>query len=258
MWLLGEGTTAAITANGYWSRFWRRRREDPLHLGRDQRGHRSSGTSLYDFPHLRSQLITGGLASSPSLTQNQQTKACIPYLPQFAGTASPTDRTHDPRIGPSAERNVALWNDLPRLTMAAFRGANVNPDLRSVSLTWLINQPLFVTEGTGASFESTLDTLYLFQARLLDLNHIQIPPSDGFPNAVYYHGADNGKLVWMGFPLYYFEPDQARAITRAVLRNLGITPKDTPGAGAGAFVSQSAFRTRPAEPVMAVDSRRSR
>jgi hypothetical protein len=46
-----------------------------------------------------------------------------------------------------------------RLTLASYRGANADINLRSVTLTWFISQPLFVTEGTGSSFASTLDTL---------------------------------------------------------------------------------------------------
>jgi len=243
VWLLGEGTTTAI-ANGYWDRFGQGAAKVPYSSGDGPGDILRLGNFLYDFPHLRSQLYTGGLASSPSLTLNQRLKGCIPYLPQFFGTASNTDRTHDPRIGPSSERNVPLWNDLPRLTMAAYRSANVNPDLRSISLTWFISQPLFVTEGTGENFHSTLDTLYLFQARQFDPARVQVPPSDGFPNATYYHGSDNGKVVWFGFALYYFELDQARDVARAVLRNFGIAPKAGPPSGAHAYVSQSAA-TRP-------------
>ena len=256
VWLLGDGTTTAI-ANGYWSRFSNNAAARiPYTSGETNADILKLGNFLYDFPHLRSQLITGGLASSPALTQNQQLRACIPYLPQFAGPATNTDRSHDPRIGPSAARNLPQWDGLPQLTLAAFRGANVDPNLRSVSLTWCINQPLFVTEGTGQDFQSTLDTLYLFQARTLDLNHVQVPPSDGFPNAVYYHGADSGPVVWFGFPLYYFELDQARACAEVVLRNFGLTPKASPS-GAGAFVSVK-NGARSTQPVAANDTRRSR
>jgi hypothetical protein len=239
VWLFGEGTTSAI-ANGYWDRFGGGVATIPYNSGEGTRDILRLGDFLYDFIHLRSQLYTGGLSTSPSLTLNQQLKGCIPYLPQFAGPASNTDRTHDPRIGPSAERNVPLWNDLPRLTIAPYRSANTNPDLRSVSLTYFISQPLFITEGTGADFHSTLDTLYLFQARSFDPNRAQLPPSDGFPNAVYYHGSDNGKLVWFGFAMYYFELDQARQVARSVLRNFGIAPKAGPPSGPHAYVSQTA------------------
>ena len=253
--LFGDGTTTAI-ANGYWSRFGGGAARIPYTSGETNADILKLGNFLYDFPHLRSQLITGGLASQPTLTQNQQLKACIPYLPQFAGPATQTDRTHDPRIGPSAERNVPLWGDLPRLTIAGYRSANVNPDNRSVNLTWCINQPLFVTEGTGANFQSTLDTLYLFQAKTLDLNHVQVPPSDGFPNAVYYHGADNGSLVWMGFPLYFFELDQARTVAEIVLRNFGLSKKAQPQS-AGRFISVQPT-ARSSQPVADNESRRSR
>jgi len=251
VWLFGDGVTTAI-GNGYWSRFGSGAAKIPYNTGETPADILKLGNFLYDFPHLRSQLITGGLASQPQLTLNQQLRACIPYLPQFAGPATNTDRSLDPRIGPSAERNVALWNDLPRLTLGSYRGANADINLRSVTLTWLISQPLFVTEGTGASFASTLDTLYLFQARTFDPNHVQVPPSDGFPNGVYYHGSDNGPIVWFGFPLYFFELDQARKVTEVVLRNLGLQRK-----APGAVVSTSAAAP-PAGPEMAADSRRSR
>jgi hypothetical protein len=241
-WVLGDGMTTAI-ANGYYSRIGSGSPRTPYTSGEDPRTNiLREGNFLYDFAHIQSELNTAG-TNVTSLTLNQQLKAAIPYLPAFAGPATQTDRTHDPRIGPSAERNVALWGDLPRLTLAPFRGANTNIELRSVNLTWVVTQPLFVTEGTGAAFQSSLDTLYLCQARTFDLEHVQIPPSDGFPNALFYHGSDQGKLVWFGFPLYYFELDQARAATRVVLRNLGLTPSSSPEAGAHGFIaSRSAPR----------------
>jgi hypothetical protein len=120
----------------------------------------------------------------------------------------------------------------------------------------VINQPLFVNEGTGADFHSTLDTLYLCQARALDLNHTQVPPSDGYPNAVFYHGSDNGLVVWFGFPMYYFDPDLARQTARVVLKNLGLVPK--PPAPVAARMSVTAAAPAPQRPVMSILQGRSR
>jgi len=240
VWILGDGMTTAI-ANGFWSRLNGGAAKLPYTSGETRDDILKFGNFLFDFCHMQSQLNTAG-TSVTSLTTNQQLQACIPYLPQFAtvppGSAPPPDRSLDPRIGPSAARTAVLWNDLPRLTLATVRGVNVNPALRSVNLTWVITQPMFVTEGTGAAFRSVLDTLYLCQARLYDPNHLRVPPSDGYPNAAFYYGSDHGPLVWFGFPLYYFELDQARQVTAIVLRNLGLSPiVAARPTGANAFIT---------------------
>jgi hypothetical protein len=244
--------TTAI-ANGYWSRFASGAAKLPYTAGETAADILKLGNFLFDFCHMRSQLNTAGTPQT-SLTLNQQLQACIPYLPQFAtvppGSPPPPDRSLDPRIKPgvgSAGRTALLWNDLPRLTLAPFRGANVNPALRSVNLTWVVTQPMFATEVVrfelpGPVFRdsliSVLDTLYLCQARLYDPNHVQVPASDGDPNAVYYYGREHGKLVWFGFPLYYFELDQARQVTAIVLGNLGLYPTVAARpTGANAFMS---------------------
>jgi len=243
VWVLGDGMTTAI-ANGYWSRIAASGSARlPYTAGETNADILKLGNFLFDFCHMRSQLNTAGTPQT-SLTLNQQLQSCIPYLPQFAtvppGSPAPPDRSLDPRIGPSAARTAVLWSDLPRLTLAPFRGANANPALRSVNLTWVVTQPLFVTEGTGAAFQSVLDTLYLCQARLYDPNHVQVPPSDGDPNAVFYHGSEHGTLVWFGFPLYYFDLDQARTVTRIVLRNLGLSPTlAARPTGANAYMSNT-------------------
>ena len=58
--------------------------------------------------------------------------------------------------------------------------------------------------------------------------------ADGRPNAVDYYGSQHGEVVWFGFPLYYFEPAQARLVTQTVLTNLGVplAPQGTGGAHA--------------------------
>ncbi len=185
------------------------------------------GCFLYDAMHLRSELNTAGTANI-AFTKIEQLQGAIPYLPEFAGAASATDRTHDPRIGPSAARAAARWEGLPRFTMAAYRGANADPLQRSVNQTWYVSKPLFVTEGQGAAAASVLDTLYLLQARDYSLDGAGAT-SDGKPNAVDYHGGDNGEIVWFGFPMYFFELDQARQAVHTVLANLGVPPR-TPGA----------------------------
>ena len=240
VWILGDGMTTAI-ANGYWSRIAASGAARlPYTAGETSADILKLGNFLFDFCHMQSQLNTAGTPQT-QLTLNQQLQACIPYLPQFAtdppGSPPPPDRSLDPRINPgvgSAGRTALLWNDLPRLTLAPFRGANGNPALRSVNLTWVITQPMFVTEADTA----VLDTLYLCQARLYDPNHVQVPASDGDPNAVYYYGREHGKLVWFGFPLYYFELDQARQVTAIVLGNLGLYPTVAARpTGANAFMS---------------------
>ena len=195
------------------------------------------GCFLYDFMHLRSELNTAGTASV-QFTRGEQLRGAIPYLPAFAGPGSATDRTHDPRIGPSAARNEALWSGLPRFTLALYRGANPDIDQRSINMTWYISQPLSIVEGTGDQVESVLDTLYLLQARNYNGNGGNQSISDGQPNAVYYHGSEHGPVVWFGFPIYYFERDQARQAVATVLTVLGVAP-NAPGQSPGAGVARA-------------------
>jgi hypothetical protein len=106
------------------------------------------------------------------------------------------------------------------LTIASYRGANPDPAQRSINLTWYVAKPLSIIEGE----ESTLDTLYLLQARGYTGNGGNASLSDGRPNAVYYHGSEHGPIVWFGFPLYFFEHDQAHQAVATVLRVLGVDP----------------------------------
>jgi hypothetical protein len=180
------------------------------------------GCFLYDFLHLRSELNTAG-TSSISFTRLEQLRGAIPFLPAFRGPATATDRSHDPRIGPGAERTAQRWADLPQLTLDAFRGANPDVDQRSINQTWYISKPLVITEGSGDARRAVLDTLYLLQARDYSGDGSGAL-SDGMPNAIHYYGGDNGELVWFGFPLHSFHRDEARAAVRAVMRVLGVEP----------------------------------
>ncbi|MEP7029143.1 MAG: hypothetical protein ABI960_11145, partial [Candidatus Eisenbacteria bacterium] len=228
LWALGEGITTAI-ANGYYSRIATSGSPRlPYTSGEDARNDiLRLGNFLYDFCHLQSELNTAG-NNNTSLTSNQQLIAAIPYLPEFAtvppGSPPPADRSLDPRIGPTAAKTALRWSGLPRLALAGYRTSNLDPTLRRVNQTWVITKPLFVTEGSGTAFRSVLDTLYLCQAKLYDPNHVQSPPSDGFPNAIDYYGSDHGEVVWFGFALYYFSLEDARTVTRIVLHNLGVDP----------------------------------
>jgi len=177
------------------------------------------GCFLYDFMHLRSELNTAGTVSV-QFTKNDQLKGAIPFLPEFAGPGSDADRAHDPRIGPSAARNLPLWSGLPRFTIASYRGANADPAQRSINLTWYVSKPLRIIEGEA----SALDTLYLLQARGFTGNGGNASLSDGMPNALYYHGSEHGPIVWFGFPLYFFERDQARQAVATVMRVFGVDP----------------------------------
>jgi hypothetical protein len=244
VFLFGDGVAPSI-ANGFWTRFgglsvpFIPYVSDPS-LTRQYA--LRPGCFLYDFMHLRSELNTAGTAST-QFTRGEQLRGAIPWLPEFAGAGSSTDRTHDPRIGPSAERNVALWEGLPLLSLRPYRGANADINQRSINLTWYVSKPLHVTEGSGASVVSVLDTLYLLQARNYTGDGTTGSNgsfSDGQPNAVYYHGSDHGPVVWFGFPLYYFENDQARQAVNTVLRVLGVPPR-APGEPPGARAAQAAW-----------------
>ncbi len=250
VWLFGDGATTAI-ANGYWSRIvFSGAPRLPYTTGADPRQNiLIPGDFLYDFCHLRSELNVAG-NSQTTLTKDMQLLSAIPYLPEFAGPASDADRTHDPRIGPGAERTALRWSGLPRLTAATYRSASPNPTDRSNSLTWVITQPLSVTEGTGRRTESVLDTLYLCQARAFDPEHLRSPASDGFPNAVAYHGSEHGEVVWFGFPLYRFELEQARQVVRVVMREFGIDPLPASvrqGAGAAEPPASTVAEAQPVE-----------
>jgi hypothetical protein len=81
-----------------------------------------------------------------------------------------------------------------------------------------------------------MDTLYLLQARNYTGNGASGTNgsfSDGMPNALHYHGSEHGEVVWFGFPLYYFELDQARQAVATVMRVLGVAPS-APGGSPGA------------------------
>ncbi len=230
-WLFGEGMTLAI-ANGYWTRFGNAPRLPYTSGENPQQNVLFPGNFLYDFVHLRSELSTAGTATF----QPTQLRSCIPYLPQFAGPATDSDRTHDPRIDPrpgaGAARTALNWPGLPRLTTSAYRGAVVAPGING---TFVIKKPLQITNG-GPTFIPVLDTLFLFQARRLDLTGFYEPfAGDGYPNAIHYYGADNGpgsELVWFGFPLHFFERDQVKTVVDEVMRNLDVEPVPPPARGA--------------------------
>jgi hypothetical protein len=222
-WLFGEGITTSI-ANGYYTRFGQSPRL-PYTSGEDPIANvLFPGNFLWDFIHLRSELNTAG--SSTNLAT--QLRSCIPYLPQFAGPASDADRSLDPRIdarpGAGAERTAQKWPNLPRLTIAAYRGATASP---GISNTWVIKLPNQITSGPPA-FIPVMDTLYLFQARQYDPTHIYAPfDGDGYPNAVHYYGTENGpgsQIVWFGFPLHFFERTQVKTVVDEVMRNFEIEP----------------------------------
>jgi len=207
-WLFGEGTTTAI-ANGYWSRIGTVPRL-PYTSGDDpQQNVLFPGNFLYDFCHLRSELSAGGGSTFPAT----QLVACQPFLPAY--------RPADPGAARTAER----WADLPRLTVAPYRGAPVDPAIRG---TFLIHAPNVI---------AGLDTLYLYEARDPDPGHVYAPYDvDGYPNAIHYHGPENGpgsQLVWFGFPLHYFEREQVRTVVRSVMRNFGVVPSQPLTRGKG-------------------------
>ncbi len=238
-WILGDGMTTAI-ANGYFTRIGSGQARLPYTSGENPRTDiLRIGNFLFDFCHLQSELNTAGTVSSPTLSIAQRLKSAIPYLPEFAcapGQNPLPDRTCDPRIGPSAAKTAIKWSGLPRLTLRNYRGSiGADQVLGPPNLTWVITRPLFVTEGAGATFRSVMDTLYLNQAREYDPNSTRIPPSDGFPNAVHYYGSQHGEVVWMGFPLYFFERDQARLVVHKVLTNFNLTPATPDKKGAHPF-----------------------
>ncbi len=200
--LFGEGAPIAI-AGGYWSAFSRFPPLIPYSAANVLR----SGSFLYDYLHFRSTLAT-------STQVGLRLRSAIPFLPEFRGPATAGDRTHDPRIGEGATRTAQRWSGLPRLTTAAWRGSNPDPALRHVHLTWHVATPLRVSEGD----QPVVDTLYLFQAELLDMTATSF---DGKPNGLHYHGTQHGQVVWLGFPLYYFEIEQARTLVHRVLSVLG-------------------------------------
>ena len=152
--------------------------------------------------------------------------SAIPYLPNFRCTSPPPrlGRTCDPRIGPTAERVAVDWGDLPQLVIGGFRDQAPIENDRRYWPTYVITQPLFITEGVGTATIPVFDTLFINGAHTYDANRTRIPPSDGFPNAVYYHGTQHGKLVWFGFPMHYFDRELARQTARIVLRNLDLQP----------------------------------
>jgi hypothetical protein len=199
-WLFGEGMTSAI-AGGYWTRIASSAPRLPYTTGDDPQQHvLVPGNFLYDFVHLRSELTTGG-GSTFAATQ---LVACRPFLPaEFP-------------LEPGAARTAIRWPGLPRLTIGAYRGAPAQPAL---SGTFVIHAPLVLAD---------VDTLYVYEARQPDPGHVYAPNDvDGYPNAIHYHGTDNGpgsQLVWFGFPLHFFERAQVRVVVDEVMRNFGVQP----------------------------------
>jgi hypothetical protein len=218
VWLFGEGATTAI-GNGFYSRIGGIP-PLPYRSGEEPGASLVPGNFLHDFCHLRSELSLGG----SSTFRATQLASCLPYLPEFRGPATAADRTHDPRVGGGAERTALRWAGLPRLTIGGYREA---PAGHSLASTWVISEPNFITSGPP-HYEPRVDTLYLHQAREYDPHHVYEPyETDGYPNAIHYHGDDNGpgsQLVWFGFPLHYFDQEQARQVVREVMRNFGIQP----------------------------------
>ncbi len=264
--LFGEGMIPTIV-NGYFSRFGNPP-APPYNAGENQRTDvLFPGNFLYDFVHIRSQLTVAG-GSNTSLTSNSQLRGAIPFLNRFKGPATNIDRSHDPRIfgyparGPlpaiGADRTEQNWDDLPLLSLAAYRSANANVALRSFNYTWAITQALQITDN-APNFFPVMDTLYLLQARFYDPNGTQNPRVDGFPNALHYYGNENGpgsELVWFGFPLYIFEKEQARQVVRSVMRNLGVAP--APIAMRGAHSAERGGSLRVVDGGETEDTRRAR
>jgi hypothetical protein len=237
LWLFGDGTTTCI-ADGYFSRISPTAVPKlPYTSGDDPRTNiLRPGDFLYDFCHLQSEVNLPDPAFN-NFTIQAAMKSCIPYLPQYAlppGQTEPADRSLDPHIGPSAARNLVRWPNLPRLTLGAYRTLNADPALRIERQCFVVSKPLFVSEGTGANFQSVLDTMYLYQAATYDPNNVQVPTADGYPCAVDYHGSQHGEVIWMGFPLYFFEQAQARTLTSQVLTQLGVPLAPAGRAGAHA------------------------
>jgi hypothetical protein len=92
---------------------------DGGHAGRHPRAR-----NFLDFCHLRSQLITGGLASSPTLTRTAASRL-HPVPAQFAGPASRTIARTIPASGPPQPARRPLER-AAALTLAGYRGANAN------------------------------------------------------------------------------------------------------------------------------------
>jgi hypothetical protein len=229
VWLFGDGTPTAIV-NGFANQVGQGTPMLPYTSGTAPGDLLRPGDFLWDFVHLRSEMDLGDRVGGSPFYIDQQFKGAIPYLPAFAGPPDqppPADRSTDPRIGPSCARTALRFSGLPRLTLAAYRGANIDATQRSVPKLGFVAQPLFVLEGVGAAFGSTVDTLYLFQARLYDPTGARAP-SDGKPDALYYHGSEHGELVWTAFPLNIVEREQARQLVAKVMDVFGIAPQAVP------------------------------
>ncbi|MGH7726390.1 MAG: hypothetical protein ACREOU_13265, partial [Candidatus Eiseniibacteriota bacterium] len=203
LFLFGEGALPSV-ANGFWTRVSGSAVPSVPYSTSTTPARNyvlRPGCFLYDLLHMRSEMATAG-TPSVSFTRGEQLLAALPYLPAFRGPASNTDRAHDPRIGPGAERTALKFPDLPRLTMANFRGANPDVTQRTINLTWYVSRSLNVTEGAGPNAIPVVDTLYLVQARDYSGDGSGAL-SDAHPNGLYYHGTEHGEWVWFGFPLYH-------------------------------------------------------
>jgi hypothetical protein len=188
------------------------------------------GTFLYEFLKFRSGLNVGGT----SFFGDDDLIGTTPYLPRFAtpgrpwplddwrGGRGPMD---DPRVGPSADQNLARWGGLPYLSFTTeFPDWPLPLPKRLEDLAY-VSEPNHLLEDPDMDprtpAESRLDTLYLYRAKQYNLSASSTNP-DGKPVSHSYWGDEHGHYVWCDLPLWFFERQQLIELTDQVLGNFGL------------------------------------
>jgi hypothetical protein len=258
VWLFGDGVCPAI-ANGYVSRFpglpFAR-----YPFKRDEDGPSPTsilwpGNFLHDFLHARSRI---DLNSFGFFILDGELVDMIPYLPKHRtpgaewppvpGEIPPRGPTDDPRVGPSADRNLdpvqsaggwgipAISQDLPMLTITTEWPdwpraiPNLLDDISYVSLPNLILED---HDGNSATpMVSRLDTLYLMRA-VREIISTSPERADGKPVFFYYWGDDNGPIAWTSVNIWMFERTQLRTLAEIVLSKFGLFRNPSPKAWTG-------------------------
>jgi hypothetical protein len=181
------------------------------------------GSFFYDLLGARSRIDKSG---SDSFGGDVSTQV-VPYLPDFAtpGRPWPPDTTHvtqrgscdDPRVGPSAARNLTSWPGLPCLTITTEFSSWAN-GFPPAFASFYFSLPLHI---------AGLDTLYLYRAKTYNPAALY-SNADGKPVMFSYQAEGHGPVVWTDLPLWMLDRSELRQLAASVLGHFGFTPQPNP------------------------------
>jgi len=165
---------------------------------------------MYDLVHWRTEVSNTSATITPTAVRTYA-RIGVPYVghgpnhdvstPNYA-TLPPFMRPKDPSLDPFPPNR-------PNQGPAAFY--QVDKEVEFITAT----SPNFIIEDfdpsiLGVDNESALDTLY------------SVSTSNTFlgPVMTYYHGLENGPLVFSGFPVWFFTRADGQALSRFVLTDI--------------------------------------